>query len=161
MRRYIWGPSWRWHRGQCRGQHVHAAKRQGAVSICVISLQLAVLTKDDKVLKFRARRCVCMFALIVIEVLTFQALAQTGDIDKGRMLAERLCSVCHALQSNKGHDYQGHYVPTFRQIASTPHYSIVRLPRIMAVPPHREMPKLSLKLDEINDIATYIGSLRK
>jgi len=108
------------------------------------------------------RRPIYASALImIIEVLTPRAFAQAVDIDKGRELAERLCSRCHSLEGQQGHDYQGQYVPTFAQVANTPHYSTVRLRRIMAVPPHTEMPKLPLKLDEIDNIATYIRSLRK
>jgi len=99
--------------------------------------------------------------IIIMEAQTPRAFAQAVDIDKGRELAERLCSRCHNPEDQLGRDYQGHYVPTFKQVANTPHYSIVRLRRIMAVPPHTEMPKLPLKLDEIDNIAAYINSLRK
>jgi mono/diheme cytochrome c family protein len=82
------------------------------------------------------------------------AQARRGDVAKGEETAARVCLRCHALQSSTGS------APGLAQIANTPHYSTQRLRRIIGVPPHRTMPTLGLKPEEINDLAAYIRSLR-
>jgi mono/diheme cytochrome c family protein len=84
-----------------------------------------------------------------------QALTQSVDAAKGADTAARLCDTCHALHSSTGSP------PSLAEIANTPHYSTQKLRRIIAVPPHRAMPGLGLKPQEINDLAAYIRSLRK
>lgn len=77
-----------------------------------------------------------------------------GDPVKGKEIADRDCARCHNEKS-AGHP------PTFEQIARTPHYTPQRLRRIIAVPPHREMPTLGLDQTDIENLAAYIRSLRK
>jgi mono/diheme cytochrome c family protein len=85
-----------------------------------------------------------------------QAMNLSGDAAKGEETAARLCASCHSASPSTG----GH-PPSLAQIANTPHYSIEKLRRIIAVPPHRGMPSFPLKQEEINDIAAYLRSLRK
>lgn len=84
-----------------------------------------------------------------------QAQNLTGNPTKGKDLAGQLCAGCHVGDQNPGQ------APTFEKIANTPHYTVERLRRIIALPPHRGMPRLSLTPAEIHDVAAYITSLRK
>jgi mono/diheme cytochrome c family protein len=99
--------------------------------------------------------------LPILLVSAGPALGQTGDISKGESLAEANCAKCHSLTESKGQDVNGRYVPSLAEVANTPHYSLVRLRRIIAVPPHSDMSKEPLSTEEINDLAYYIQSLRK
>ena len=81
------------------------------------------------------------------------AAAAGGDPAKGEDLAKRVCTGCHGQTSKRP--------PSLAQIASTPHYSLQRLRRILSLPPHKAMPGFPLKPEEVDDIAAYIRSLGK
>jgi mono/diheme cytochrome c family protein len=99
--------------------------------------------------------------LPILLVSAGPALGQAGDVSNGEKLAEAHCAKCHALTESKGQEVDGRYVPSLAEVANTPLYSLVRLRRIIAVPPHSGMPKEPLSTEEINDLAYYIESLRK
>jgi cytochrome c1 len=63
------------------------------------------------------------------------------------------------MSVDKGREQDGRYTPSLREVANTPHYSLVRLRRIIDVPPHNVMPNVALTSGEINDVAAYIHSL--
>jgi mono/diheme cytochrome c family protein len=90
-----------------------------------------------------------------IDACGSKAADPKGDPAKGEVAAARLCVSCHAVSSSNGNP------PSLAQIDNTPHYSIVKLRRIMTVPPHRTMHRLPFESEEINDLAAYIRSLRK
>ena len=108
---------------------------------------------------FRVRICVGVLPLMLLSAGS--ALAQTGDVSKGEELAKTHCASCHELTASKGQERDGRYVPSLAEVANTPHYTLVRLRRIIAVPPHSVMPKAPLDTAEINDIAYYITSLQE
>jgi len=116
------------------------------------------LAKRGNAMSARLGKLACG-ALAAVLAFPPQPNAQGGDAGKGREIAGKSCASCHEM-SGAGRTYQGRYVPSFQEIAATPHYSTVRLRRIIAVPPHREMPGLSLRLEETSDLAAFIRSLR-
>lgn len=103
----------------------------------------------------------CAAGLSLACLTASPAWSQAGDVQKGLDLAKAHCADCHELTGDKGREREGRYVPSFPEIANTPHYSLVRLRRIIAVPPHSDMPKAKITTDEINDLAHYITSLKK
>ena len=103
----------------------------------------------------------CAGVLPILLVSAGPALGQAGDVSNGEKLAEAHCAKCHVLTESKGREVNGRYVPSLAEVANTPLYSLVRLRRIIAVPPHSEMTKVPLSTEEINDLAYYIQSLRK
>jgi cytochrome c553 len=112
-------------------------------------------------MSFRVSGCIRAGVLPILLVSAGPAIGQAGDISKGESLAEAYCAKCHSLTESKGQDVNGRYVPSLAEVANTPHYSLVRLRRIIAVPPHSDMSKEPLSTEEINDLAYYIQSLRK
>lgn len=110
-------------------------------------------------LRFRIFSCVASLALSVLGP-TASAISQTADVSRGQDIAAKHCAGCHETSADKGREQNGRYVPSLREVANTPHYSLIRLRRIIAVPPHRDMPKVALNDGEINDVAAYIQSLR-
>jgi mono/diheme cytochrome c family protein len=111
---------------------------------------------------YRFLRPPCLAGL-TLSFLAFNGSAhsQSGDVSRGRDLANKHCARCHVLSEDKGRERDGRYVPSLAEVANTPHYSLIRLRRIIAVPPHREMSKAPLNTSEINDVAHYIQLLRK
>jgi mono/diheme cytochrome c family protein len=103
----------------------------------------------------------CAAAMSFLTLASGPSVAQQNDLSRDRDLANDYCSGCHEMTDAKGREHNGRYVPSFPEVANTPHYSLVRLRRIIAVPPHAEMPKMPLEHDEIDAIARFIQSLRK
>lgn len=88
------------------------------------------------------------------------ALAQSlpGDAEAGRVLALKSCSSCHVVaprQVPPGTDA----VPTFAAIARDPAVTETGL-RVFLQTPHARMPDLILSRVEIDDVISYILSLR-
>lgn len=87
------------------------------------------------------------------------AISQSADVLRGQDIATKHCAGCHETSADNGREQDGRYVPSLREVANTPHYSLIRLRRIIAVPPHSDMPNMALNSSEINDVAAYIQSL--
>jgi mono/diheme cytochrome c family protein len=88
------------------------------------------------------------------------AHAQTAaTIARGREIAERACSGCHAIDGPKDSVFQGTDVPSFRAIAARPNRTAARLETFVMVP-HRPMPAIPLELSEVRDVVAYILSLK-
>jgi mono/diheme cytochrome c family protein len=88
------------------------------------------------------------------------ALAQsaTGDAESGRVLALKHCSSCHVVAPRQAPPSTD-AVPTFAAIARDPAATEVSL-RVFLRSPHARMPDLILSRTEIDDVVTYILSLR-
>lgn len=76
----------------------------------------------------------------------------------GENLAERVCSQCHAVkpgQASKNPD-----APPFAELASQPSITEYSL-RVFLRTPHEKMPNFMLKPDEMDEITSYILSLKR
>lgn len=79
------------------------------------------------------------------------------DPQHGRQLAERLCSNCHLVsveQSKAVVDF-----PTFKEIADRPGQTEGTVLAKIVIPKH-PMPVIPITKSELNDLASYIMSLR-
>lgn len=81
-----------------------------------------------------------------------------GNPDNGRALATRACANCHVVSGDQGRSATDG-VPTFASLARDPAITVQRLQGFMQSP-HPPMPDLALTRREIDDIASYILSLR-
>jgi mono/diheme cytochrome c family protein len=84
---------------------------------------------------------------------------EIGDVAAGRHLAENWCSSCHVVGPTT-QQATSNGVPTFAAIARMKSTTVLSL-RAFLQTPHPPMPDLHLSRDEIDDIATYILSLRQ
>jgi mono/diheme cytochrome c family protein len=85
------------------------------------------------------------------------AVALAGDVERGRLLAERWCVECHVI----GTEIPGGEIgPAFATIANDEGKQ-ADVVRAWLVDPHPPMPNMSLTMAEIDDLATYIVSQRK
>ncbi len=99
-------------------------------------------------------------ALLVIGAHVLPARAgEDEDIAKGGELAQSLCAQCH-LNEGQGEKQGPMGVPGFVAVANRPDQTFGGIVRwLKAVPPM--MPDHHLTLDEIDDLAAFIMSLRK
>lgn len=97
------------------------------------------------------------FALVVLATL-LAAPAWAGDPDAGRVLAEKWCTNCHMVAPTQ-ETATAIGVPTFSSIARMPSTTETSL-KVFFQSPHVRMPDLHLSLPEIDDLTSYILSLR-
>jgi len=83
---------------------------------------------------------------------------ETGSTQQGYALAQEVCATCHAVE--RGEEYSPNLLaPTFERIAETPGMTATALSVALRTP-HRTMPNLILKSDEISNITAYLLSLK-
>jgi len=110
----------------------------------------------------RASVCAALaFATCVLVLMPGQSLAQAGlpDARRGREVAARLCTNCHAMDRQTSTPARAD-VPSFPTIASRPGVTSDYLAGKMILP-HPAMPGIPLTTAEIRDIVAYIISLRR
>lgn len=86
------------------------------------------------------------------------AAQQGGNAVNGRMLAERLCSSCHAIDPVPSSVPRAD-IPTFAAIAALPQTTPERLAGAIILP-HPEMPDVALTRNELRAVIAYIMTLR-
>src|SRR5262245_2143912 len=96
---------------------------------------------------------------VCILVLTFgDATAQVGDLENGRRLSQQWCSECHVISRDQTRAPNA-AVPTWPSIADNPATTEFRL-RAFFQTPHQNMPNIALTRGQMDDIITYILSLK-
>ena len=98
--------------------------------------------------------------LFVAALLTAaQAIAQvpSGDAAAGRDLVNAQCSPCHDGEGSPRGRRQG---PSLVAVAAMPSTTSISL-RAFLMTPHPSMPNYRLAPQEIDDVVTYILSLRR
>jgi cytochrome c len=81
-----------------------------------------------------------------------------SDPARGRALSQRWCSNCHAIATDEGSHNPD--APSFVDVAAEPSTTEYAL-RVFLRTPHPTMPNFVLKPDDIEDIASYIISLKR
>jgi mono/diheme cytochrome c family protein len=94
-------------------------------------------------------------------IVVFIALATAGnaraDVSNGAVLSEQLCSQCHAVKPGQSSPRSA--APTFPSVAADPSITELSL-RAFLRTPHWTMPNIIVKPDDMDDIASYIVSLK-
>ena len=84
---------------------------------------------------------------------------QSGDsMDRGRVLAQRMCSECHAVQPGQVVS-PNPFAPSFEQVANTRGMTSTALWSWLHTS-HRNMPNIILHPDETRAIVSYILTLQ-
>jgi mono/diheme cytochrome c family protein len=94
-------------------------------------------------------------ALALAIVATEGALAQDAA-DRGRQISHQWCSSCHLVDPGQ---VVSDGAPSFFQIANDPYITPERLRGWLAAP-HEPMPDLNLTRREVDDVVTYLESLK-
>lgn len=80
------------------------------------------------------------------------------DPETGKALAERLCTNCHLVGSDR-QEHANPDVPSFPEIANLPAQTAGAIEARIMLPKH-PMPQIPLTKAELSDLAAYILSLR-
>lgn len=99
-----------------------------------------------------------IFLALMVWVVGLGLEEARADARRGRALAERWCSECHAVAP--GAPARDPAAPDFPAIAAEPSATGYAL-RVFLRTPHETMPNLILGRHEIDDIISYLLSLKR
>ena len=104
----------------------------------------------------RARDLAVVLALCAAP--TGLSAQETGSAQAGLTFAREVCAECHAVENDD--EFSPMFpAPTFKTIAETPGMTATALSVALRTP-HREMPDLILKSEEIGHLTAYILGLK-
>jgi mono/diheme cytochrome c family protein len=102
-------------------------------------------------------------ALAGLATLTLSAVnlraQEAGNPQEGAAFARQNCARCHAVEHGQPYSPDPR-APSFDKIAGTPGMTTTAISVFLRTP-HKGMPDLILKEDEIRNIASYILTLKK
>ncbi len=99
-----------------------------------------------------------LLALTVILLPLGAAAQEQGTPERGLDYARKVCAECHLVADEAGLSPRPE-VKTFKQIADTPGMSAMALAAWMQSE-HENMPHLVLEPNDLNDVISYIVSLK-
>ncbi len=116
------------------------------------------MIKAINVIANRQSLVFCKALLWAVPLLfCFYGVSHAGDAATGQLIAQKWCASCHLVgRSGRAIDA----APSFHMIANNPKYTEARL-RGWLYDPHPPMPNLDLTKRQVDDIITYIGSLKQ
>jgi mono/diheme cytochrome c family protein len=103
-----------------------------------------------------------LFAALALPLFASLALAgvtSKPDPVQGKILAEKLCTNCHLVESAQQQQPANADVPSFKEIAEREDQSAGAIAARIMLPKH-PMPQIPLTKAELADLAAYILSLR-
>jgi len=83
---------------------------------------------------------------------------ELGDVDKGRLYAQKMCAQCHNVTGSEARSPNAKS-PTFRAIANTPGMTMTAL-TVWSRSTHVSMPNLMIAQDDLENLSSYILSLK-
>ena len=95
---------------------------------------------------------------LTLGAVSAQAQSVPGDVERGRELAERVCSNCHKVKADPAAPVSID-VLSFPSIANRPGVSAESLAGRIIVP-HPAMPNVQLTVRELREVIAYILSLK-
>lgn len=96
---------------------------------------------------------------IVLTAAAYSSVARAGDAMEGKAIASRWCSSCHNIGGGEKPSASD-TIPTFDSIAQSKDLNRVQLETWIGNP-HPPMPNLTLTRVEIDNLVSYIESLRQ
>jgi mono/diheme cytochrome c family protein len=100
-----------------------------------------------------------LLAIVLLWVDVAAAQDEPGDTVAGEKLARKVCASCHIVSDQPVAD-PGFGAPSFLEVTADPAVTEMSL-RVFLQTPHANMPDLILSPEEIDDVISYLLSLRK
>jgi mono/diheme cytochrome c family protein len=104
-------------------------------------------------------RVLAVLPAVLLASVAVQVIAQvpTGDPAAGQHLAEAHCVACHALEGKASEQQRA---PSFQAVSRMPSTTSMSLHAFLLTS-HPTMPNFRLSEQEVDDVVTYILSLRQ
>jgi mono/diheme cytochrome c family protein len=96
--------------------------------------------------------------LAALCVVGTRAEAQDETWQRGKVIAEQICSECHAITKGQPRSPNG-LAPTFETVATTPGMTTIALTAALRTS-HRTMPNIILSDEQLRGVIAYITSLK-
>jgi mono/diheme cytochrome c family protein len=97
-------------------------------------------------------------AITVLLMMLLDPATTLADSRSGAQFSERWCSQCHGVKPNQASPYSS--APSFSDLANSPSTTRYSLTVSLKTTPHWTMPKIKLKSRDINNVVSYILTLR-
>ena len=98
---------------------------------------------------------------IAVMLLLASSQAQAQQINqRGHYVAKLVCSHCHAVEKRSRRS-PNPAAPRFEDIANSPDTTATAIADALQTTPHRTMPNVRMNRDQLDDLITYILSLKR
>jgi mono/diheme cytochrome c family protein len=104
---------------------------------------------------------VCSMAFMASVLASSQSQAQQVDQAKrGLFVAKQVCAQCHAVEKRSRRSPDA-AAPRFEDVANSPGMTATAISGALQTTPHRTMPNVRMKRDDLSNLVTYILSLKR
>jgi mono/diheme cytochrome c family protein len=134
--------------GWLKNINVNALQGRG-----IVPARMVPINKEHLLMK----RAICLAAFLAVSAVGL-GHAQVGNVQEGRVLAQQVCSECHAIGRGQVRSPNARS-PTFSELATAPGMTSVAL-MVALTTPHAGMPMFMVTADQREDVIAYILSLR-
>jgi mono/diheme cytochrome c family protein len=108
-----------------------------------------------------ARAMIWSIAVMTSLVASSHSSAQqTDQAKRGLFVAKQVCAQCHAVERGSRHSPDA-AAPRFEAIANSSGMSATAISVALQTTPHRTMPNVRMNRDQLDDLVTYILSLKR
>jgi mono/diheme cytochrome c family protein len=97
--------------------------------------------------------------LLAIAVFAHVDAAGAANVAEGEKLARKVCVTCHIVAPGVGPAQVTAGIPSFMSIADKPDQTATQI-QAKILNPHPPMPQVQLTIPELDNLATYIMSLK-
>jgi mono/diheme cytochrome c family protein len=98
-----------------------------------------------------------IFAAVALSIVSAVSTNASADSTAGERLADKWCAQCHGIRADRLSPNPA--APTFPKLAAEPSITEYSL-RALLRSAHETMPHILFKDDELDDITSYITSLK-
>jgi mono/diheme cytochrome c family protein len=103
-------------------------------------------------------RNACAVLVIALSLVSSGSSMARSSAQRGEQFSERWCSQCRGVKPNQTSPYPA--APSFSDLADNPSTTRHSLTVSLRTTPHWTMPKIKPKSADIDDVVSYILSLR-
>ncbi len=92
--------------------------------------------------------------------ISHSSAQQTDQAKRGPFVAKQVCAQCHAVEKGSRRSPDA-AAPRFEAIANSPGMTATEISVALQTTPHRTMPNVRMNRDQLDDLVTYILSLKR
>ena len=91
---------------------------------------------------------------------SYSSAQQTDRAKRGLFVAKQVCAQCHVVEKRSRRSPDA-AAPRFENIANSPGMSATAISVALQTTSHRTMPNVRMNRDQLDDLVTYILSLKR
>jgi len=138
-------------------RHSASPSNHGMYNKVVVSRRIDLATQRQRESPVAISRRTCRVLTVILFIGISPQPSARADQARGRILAEQQCSQCHAVKRDDLSPDPD--APSFADVAAEPSITEYML-RVFLKTPHPTMPNLIIKSNDVDDLVSYIMSLK-